>query len=225
MTERLYKLASLVKPCSVFADVGCDHGYISEAVLEQGLANFVVATDISAPSLEKCKSRLAKHENKFSTYVTDGLKGVKEKPEQVLIAGMGGKEIISILSDYEFAERLILQPMKNAPEVREYLFENCYLIERDFTFFSLSKKYDVIVCVKNHDGNEFLESVEKFYSKNDYAADELLFGKENVPARGEFKSYLKKCLIELSAAYSEVKDETQKSKIESNIEKIKRVIK
>lgn len=225
MTERLIKLSSLVKPCKVFADVGCDHGYISEFVLENNLAEFVVATDISAPSLEKCKNRLARFEKKYAAYVADGLKGVKEKPEQVLIAGMGGKEILSILSDYPFADRVILQPMKNAAEVRKYLLENDFFIERDFTFFSLSKKYDVIVGLKNRCDNEFLKTAEKAFCKNDYDDERLLFGIENIPASGRFKSYLEKTFSELSAAAAVAKDDEQREKLNDYLEKIKRVIK
>ncbi|MBQ9710013.1 MAG: tRNA (adenine(22)-N(1))-methyltransferase TrmK, partial [Clostridia bacterium] len=56
MTKRLQTLLSALTPCRKLADVGCDHGYLSKAALDSGLAEAVVVSDISSPSLEKAKA-------------------------------------------------------------------------------------------------------------------------------------------------------------------------
>ena len=179
MTERLEKLFSLVTKCKIFADIGCDHGYISEAVLESGKADFVVATDISQLSLEKCKSLLAdRFVGKYACYAADGLKGVSERPDEVFVAGMGGKEIISVLSALDYRpERLVLQPMKSAKELREYLLKAGYGIEKDFMFFSLDKHYDVIVAADR-------------LKTPPYTEEELKFGRDNLRGNKDFQRLL-----------------------------------
>ena len=102
----------------------------------------------------------------------DGFFGVPSDTEEVLIAGMGGSEIVDILSDKKHGfipERFVFQPMHDAEKLRRYLIENGGNIERDFTFEDV-KFYDVIVGGKAKQG----ESV-RTYSDAEYE-----FGKENL---------------------------------------------
>lgn len=212
MTERLQKLFLLVEKCKIFGDVGCDHGYISEAVLEGGKANFVVATDISPLSLEKCKSLLAdRFVGKYACYATDGLKGVNEKPDEVFIAGMGGKEIISVLSALDYRpERLVLQPMKSAKELREYLLKKGYGIEKDFMFFSLDKHYDVIVAVF------------KLKTKP-YTDDELKFGRDNLSGNNDFQRFLDIRISVIEKALKTAEKQETKQNLQSELNALKRL--
>ena len=57
--NRLETIASLIRPCKVFADIGCDHGYISLFVARSALAEKIIATDISALSLDKARRVMA----------------------------------------------------------------------------------------------------------------------------------------------------------------------
>lgn len=211
MTERLATLASLIEPCGTFADVGCDHGYISEAVLERGLADFVVATDISAPSLLKCENRLKPFDGRYQALCTDGLKGVERNIDQAIIAGMGGKEIISVLSARKGIKRLILQPMKNSPELRKYLIGAGYTLERDFTFFSLGKRYDVIVALLGR-------------TCEPYTADEIEYGRENL-ADADFLDYLRSLLALTEEALNKVKGERERLELTKRRERLLRLIK
>lgn len=53
---RLEAAAALLGKTSVLADIGCDHGRFSAAMLQRGIAEKVIASDISAPSLKKPNS-------------------------------------------------------------------------------------------------------------------------------------------------------------------------
>lgn len=139
LTPRLQAIANEIEPCNCFADVGCDHGYISLYVLDRWKANRVVAIDVSLKCLEKT-IRLLKSANiddQAIFYNCNGLSRVREKPDEVLIAGMGGDEIIKILYDYSRVrplntiENLILQPMKDIYAVRKWLNENGFAIVTD----------------------------------------------------------------------------------------------
>ena len=171
MTKRLEELYSVLLPCKKFADVGCDHGYIAKAMIIGGKAEEVVVSDISAPSLKKAERLLSSIEGaRFKAVVCDGLDGVDDDCDQVLIAGMGGEEIIAILGKAVFLpERLVLQPMKNVDKLRKSLLLLGYRIERDYIFKD-EKFYNVIAAIRGNDS---------------YTEDELFFGRDNLRERGE----------------------------------------
>ena len=175
--KRINLICSLLKSTSTFADVGCDHGYCSHYVLEKGLCDRVIASDVSRGSLEKAERLLADYirEGKVTTVLGDGFYGVPKDTEQVLIAGMGGYEIIQILSHKTYGflpKNFVFQPMHDTAKLREYLLENGGYIERDFTFFDGRKYYDVLVGRRAEEGE-----------KQAYTPAQILFGKENILLR------------------------------------------
>jgi len=136
MTKRQREIANLITESELIADVGCDHGILSLYVLQNNLAKNLVATDISAPSLDKTINLLRRYGllKRAKCVVCDGLPADYEF-DQVLIAGMGGREICKILSNY-FAHStvrpvLVLQPMRDFVLVRKLLIENGYKICED----------------------------------------------------------------------------------------------
>jgi len=158
---------SALADCGVFADIGCDHGYVSELMAKNRRAQKIYAADISTPSLEKAEKLLAGY-SCVTTVVSDGFDCIPERAEQALIAGMGGEEIIKILSAAGYKpERLVLQPMKNTDKLRSYLNKNGYKLLKDFTFKD-GKFYDLVVAER---GEESL------------SADEIKYGKDNVRFR------------------------------------------
>ncbi len=143
MTRRLREICLRIPKSEAFADVGCDHGYCARYVLEKGLAERVYITDISQKSLQKAELLLKDEieKGRCIPLVGDGVKILPE-PCTVLIAGMGGEEIVHILKE-KLPPRFILQPMKNSEKVRRFLIgSGCYLT-RDYTFED-GKYYDLI---------------------------------------------------------------------------------
>ena len=189
MTKRLETLFSLIDECEVFADIGCDHGLISQAVLNFDKAKKVYASDISAPSLQKARDLLGEdYEGRFYCFVSDGFDSVPDDADQALIAGMGGEEIVLILKKAaKLPEKLILQPMKNAEKLRRFLVGIGYGIVRDFTFFDGNKFYDVIKAVKGA-------------AVPDYSDDEFEFGRDNLASLSpDFCRYVQKRAETLSS--------------------------
>ena len=185
--RRINLLCSLIQPSSTFADVGCDHGYCSQYVLEKGLCDKVIISDVSKGSLEKAKTLLSPYldSGKVTAVLGDGFYGVPKDTEQVLIAGMGGREIIQILShkQYGFLPKLfVFQPMHDGAKLRRYILEQGGYIYRDFTFIDGRKYYEVIVG-----GSEGKEE------ERTYTQAQLLFGKENILSRPQlFLDWLQK---------------------------------
>lgn len=177
--KRIDTLCSLLKKTTTFADVGCDHGYCSEYMLKNGLCEFAILSDISKGSLQKAKTLLSGYieSGKAKAVLGNGFFGVPKDTQEVLIAGMGGEEIVEILSHETYGfmpETFVFQPMLNPDKLRFYILENGGYIERDFTFEGGGKYYDVIVGRKRKD--------EK---KQSYTAMELEFGYDNIRERGE----------------------------------------
>ncbi len=176
-SKRLDLLCSLLTKTDVFADVGCDHGFCSEYMLKNELCDKVIFSDVSKGSLAKAERLLESYvaEGKAQGVLGDGFFGVPDTVGEVLIAGMGGSEIISILSDKKYGfmpKRFVFQPMLNADKLRRYILENGGYIERDFTFKD-NKFYDVLIGGRRNAG----ETAET-YSEAEYE-----FGKENLEKR------------------------------------------
>ena len=154
-SKRIDVLCSLLTAAETFADVGCDHGYCSEYMLSKGLCKKAILSDISKGSLAKAERLLAEYiqNGKAVSVLGDGFYGVPSNTDEVLIAGMGGSEIVDILSDKKYGfipKRFVFQPMHDAEKLRRYILDNGGYIERDFTFEDV-KFYDVIVGGKAED--------------------------------------------------------------------------
>lgn len=169
LTKRLAAVCGELEKCDTFADVGCDHGYCTLYMLENGLCRTAQISDISAKSLKKAQALLSAYiaEGRVCPVVCDGLAGVDRGTEQVLIAGMGGEEIVKILSDGFLPPKLVLQPMKNAEKVRAFLLGRGYALLHDHTFYADKKFYDLIKAVKGG-------------KQEEYNKDMLSFGRENI---------------------------------------------
>ncbi len=144
MSKRLQKILSAIPRCHTLADVGCDHGYIGIGALQSEVCSQVLFVDISAPSLQKAANALPVHlKERAEFFVRDGIGDLQ--CDCAVIAGMGGLEIMSILTNtVTLPKWLVLQPMRNQVDLRQYLLNN-YNIVSD-TKFADGKFYDLIVA-------------------------------------------------------------------------------
>lgn len=192
MTERLKEIFSLLPNASVFADVGCDHGYVAKEVLKSGKAEKVIISDISAKCLSKAESLLKDEisDGKAISAISNGFEKLP-KCDLALIAGMGGEEIISILKNAWFLpQTLVLQPMKNLPKLRVFLVDLGYKIIKDYVFTAEQKYYDLLLVEKGEDK---------------LSDDEIEFGRTNLLEKG--KAYLDRLSKEINNLYFYAKQE------------------
>ena len=205
-SARIGVLCSLLSPVKTFADVGCDHGYCTEYMLQNGLCERATVTDISADCLAKARALLQKYIDRgvCMPLCTDGLRGVDPEPALVLIAGMGGMEIAHILTGEGgfVPKKFVLQPMRDAPALRQLLLSYGARIERDFTFRD-GKFYDVIAGSRTGGTPPYSEA-------------ELVFGRENLRKRGEdFLSFLRAEIKKKEALLSRPLQERVRAGIEA----------
>lgn len=164
MTARLDKLFELIPQCDVLADVGCDHGYVGLHALSSGKARKVLFVDVSEPSLDKARANCAKELLPRAQFVCrDGLGDLKA--DCAVIAGMGGLEIISILSNAIFPPPcLVLQPNRNVRDVRRYLVQS-YRIESDAMMYESGIFYNMITATHSSSPTT-LTALEEEFGKN-----------------------------------------------------------
>lgn len=135
LSKRLDAIYRLIPFNGGAADVGTDHGFIPAALALDGFIFPVYATDIKQGPLNSARRFAAAHGvgDKICFRLCNGLSALDgDDISTVIIAGMGGETIASILSDAPWTKKdsrlLILQPMSKADRLRQWLSENGYKV-------------------------------------------------------------------------------------------------
>ena len=153
LQPRLHLLARLVPEGCRLTDVGTDHGYLPVALLQQGRIAAAIASDIGAEPLEHARRTAMQYGvDGMDFRLCAGLSGVApEETDVIVIAGMGGETIISILQDAPWTadgqHRLLLQPMTKAAALRHWLADNGYTFTDEHLVEDKGRIYPIL-CVK-----------------------------------------------------------------------------
>ncbi|MDF2948970.1 MAG: hypothetical protein K0R07_995 [Sedimentibacter sp.] len=152
--NRLECIKSMVSECSVAADIGTDHGYVAEMLLQDSKCERVIATDINEGPLNRAIEHLNSVElnSKCDFRLGSGLTVLNEKEaDAIIIAGMGGELISDIIETSKNialqAKELILQPMTTGNKLRQYLYENGFKIIDENIVKELHHYYFIIKAV------------------------------------------------------------------------------
>ncbi len=150
LSKRLQKVASLAGECDVLADIGCDHGYLSAYFAENSKAKVILASDISENSLKKAREHCKEYGN-VSFFVGNGFAPLPQRPDVAVIAGMGGDEIASMLTDEKAKCKLVMQPMRDSSMLYKALVENGFYIEEVCAVEDCGRIYEIIVASQGKD--------------------------------------------------------------------------
>lgn len=208
LSKRLQKIVALVDHCDLVVDIGCDHGKVLAELFLEKKVKRAIATDISAPSVEKTKKLLTElgYIAFCEIVVGDGFENVTSNEiDCAIIAGMGGHEIIKIMNECsKNVSSWVLQPMADEELLRNYLTKNGYYILVDEFLVEREKHYTLLKVEKGKQKlNKLQQKYGKDYSKNDifleYAQKELARVSEYMKlANKKSKRELKKRYKELS---------------------------
>ena len=154
LDARLRCAFDLLQGASTVADIGCDHGKLSAALLMEGGCARVIAGDISPACLEKA-SRIFRRcalEDRAQVRLGSGLEIVSPgECDAAAILGMGGELIAELLQASPHVaqrlDKLVLQPMSGIEELRQWLYENGYHVLQD-RLVSVGKRTYQLLCVK-----------------------------------------------------------------------------
>lgn len=157
LDQRLSAIVDLVGRADTVVDVGCDHGYVANYLVEEKLAEKVYATDISEPSLRKNErfAYMRGNDQRVISFLGDGLVPLKGKDyDLVIIAGMGGDLIIKILEeafDQIKDKTLVLQPMTQRDSLRKYLVAKGFKIQKELIVRDKNKFYEIMKFIPGKD--------------------------------------------------------------------------
>jgi tRNA (adenine22-N1)-methyltransferase len=144
-------IADCVEKGVSVADIGTDHAFLPAYLVEKGISDNIIASDISQGPVDNANKTIEGLGlgNQVSTVQAPGLEGLEEPIDVIIIAGMGGIVIAEIIKDRigyaHQAKQLILQPMSSSIDLREFLYKNRFTIIEEKVALEGEKFYEIII--------------------------------------------------------------------------------
>lgn len=193
ITPRLQSILDMSDKAAVTADIGTDHAYIPIELVRSGMSEKAIASDIKEGPLEIAHRNISEAglENKIETRLGAGLSVVAPgEADQIIIAGMGGEMIESIIKDdikTARASRLLLQPMNSQYELRRFLIENSFRITGEDIAIEGFKVYNIIAA-ESGSQEPFKRDID--YHLPPYLKGHPLYGQLLAKKRREFEKII-----------------------------------
>lgn len=167
ISRRFQALLELMDPCHTIADIGCDHGKLCKMIIRKKMAERVIAADISEYSLKKARQLFENADQKPEFRVGNGLQVLEKNEAQgIIIAGMGGRLIASILEDgwdyTAYADWILCQPMQQVKDLRHYLREKNLAITAEQIVFEENRYYEIIK-IEPHEQARYPEEIDSAF--------------------------------------------------------------
>lgn len=152
LSDRMAAVAGLVPAGVTACDIGCDHGFVAIHLVEAGVCPGMIAMDINKGPLLRAKEHI--ESAGLSTYIdtrlSDGLEAFEAgEAECMIAAGMGGRLIVKILSDYpekvKSLRYLVLQPQSELSFVRGCLRRQGFVIRKEDMILEDGKFYPMML--------------------------------------------------------------------------------
>ena len=128
LSDRLMMVYRLLDMGNVYADVGCDHGYLPIRLIEDGKFKNAIAMDINEGPLSKAADNINAHglSLDIETRLSDGVKALSiGEADAISICGMGGNVMKHIFEEGQEVLRgldtIVIQPQSEYSKLREYL--------------------------------------------------------------------------------------------------------
>jgi tRNA (adenine22-N1)-methyltransferase len=137
LSSRLSCILGLVPASDTVFDIGCDHALVSIALALDNRCRQVFAVDKRVGPLAVATDRIRRYgvQSRVMPILADGLDQMMPgRQDTVVIAGMGGNEIIRILERRSIVPdeaSYVLQPMKSAAELRMWMSGHAFTIEEE----------------------------------------------------------------------------------------------
>ncbi len=158
LSTRLETILQMTLPCETAADIGCDHAFAAIELVRRGIAGRAVASDIRKGPLKIAAEHVeeAGLQDRIPVRLGSGLDPLAEgEADAVLIAGMGGKLMRSILlsgaGKLGKVKQLVLSPHTDAGAVREAAEDLGFRIAAETLAKEDGKYYTVIRAEKEED--------------------------------------------------------------------------
>lgn len=219
LSNRLNLCAEMVTIGSRITDIGTDHAYIPIWLALNEKIKSALACDIRNGPLKNASKNIEKYNlsDIIKTRLSDGLLNIAEnETDEIIIAGMGGNIISSIISRCHWKNKknkaFILQPMKYEERLREFLAENGYKMEIEKAVICSGKVYTAMKAVYVGIPQK-IENYEKYIGKlgenNLYPAAQSYIKKQIKNLKNHIKGAQSENLCSLQDYYSEIIEKLQ----------------
>ena len=138
LDARLRCAFEMLQGAKAVADIGCDHGKLTAAMLLDGGCQRVIAGDISTDCLNKTREIITRYglQDRAEVRLGNGLSILTPgECDAAAVLGMGGELMIELLeTSPEVAasmDRLVLQPMSGIEELRQWLYKSSFHVIED----------------------------------------------------------------------------------------------
>lgn len=165
LSGRLQTIVDMVTVGNRVADIGCDHGFVSIYLVQNGISPKVIAMDVRKGPLGMAREHIqqAGLQNQIETRLSDGMdKLMPGEADSLILAGMGGRLMMDIIHrGKEVAlgiREFVLQPQSELPLFRQFLRKNNLTIVDEKVVYDGGKYYFPMKVVWGNTGNN-LEQV------------------------------------------------------------------
>ncbi len=167
LNKRLQTISAINGENEKIIDIGCDHGFLGMYLVQNRKKIKVISSDIHEGPLKKAQENLLKYhlEDKIILRLGNGLETIDDDIETVIISGMGGINIISILKDinsYPNVKKIILSPNNLFFTVRKNISKLNFKLIKETMVWEKGKYYPVMVYEKGREKYSF------FFGKLDF---------------------------------------------------------
>lgn len=157
LSARLVAIARLIPKGKIVADIGTDHGILPVYLVSQGISPTAIASDLNKGPLEAAKKTVTEAglSHKIKLRLGFGLETVEfAEADVAVIAGMGGgtiSKIIEASGDQCPVKELVMQPMGDSGQLREWLVRNGWKIIDEDIIEEGGRYYEIIYSVKGRE--------------------------------------------------------------------------
>lgn len=152
LSERMRVIADMVRPGSVIADIGTDHGWLPVYLLQTGKCSRALAMDLRPGPLERADSHVkaAGLSSKIILRLSDGMDELKPgEADGLIISGMGGNVMRNIVSKgmslglfgADKIRDAVFQPQSDMRGFFRYITANGFVIRKESIIFEDGKYY------------------------------------------------------------------------------------
>ncbi|CQR46869.1 tRNA (adenine(22)-N(1))-methyltransferase [Paraliobacillus sp. PM-2] len=153
LSKRLQLVANFLPNQANFVDVGSDHAYLPCYVCSKDKDAIAIAGEINEGPYLSAKKHVADCHlsDRIQVIKGDGLEVISNhNVDQIVIAGMGGTLIRSILTKGQDQladiQRIIVQPNVDATDVREWFYQNNYGLVAEEIIKEDGHIYEILVA-------------------------------------------------------------------------------
>ncbi len=184
LSKRLQAIYDMV-PAGVVADIGSDHGKLIISLFENG----VISKGYAIENKKGPYSRLVEAINKSNAtngvvpMFSDGISELPSDVETIVLAGMGGFNIIEILKAHpgklKNVKTIIVDAHSGIPELRKQICYMGYVIADEDIVNDAGKYYEII---------KFIAGECAYLDDNDYEFGPVLRNEKSITFKAKYKS-------------------------------------